>query len=108
MLIDIFYVNVMLLHFFIFLVYIFFFFKQKTAYEMLRSLVGSEMCIRDSDHTPAPAVTLLTRVGTHSTHYQEGGPSHSIFHIDRRVHCWRCGRWISNTTLQEEYCCCGT
>eukprot|EP00658_Telonema_sp_P-2_P006904 TRINITY_DN12594_c0_g1_i4.p3 TRINITY_DN12594_c0_g1~~TRINITY_DN12594_c0_g1_i4.p3 ORF type:complete len:105 (+),score=34.40 TRINITY_DN12594_c0_g1_i4:67-381(+) len=27
--------------------YFFFFFKQKTAYEMLRSLVGSEMCIRD-------------------------------------------------------------
>ena len=27
--------------------FIFFFFKQKTAYEMLRSLVGSEMCIRD-------------------------------------------------------------
>ncbi len=26
----------------------FFFFKQKTAYEMLRSLVGSEMCIRES------------------------------------------------------------
>ena len=24
-----------------------FFFKQNTAYEMLRSLVGSEMCIRD-------------------------------------------------------------
>ena len=30
------------------LVLVFFFFKQKTAYEMLRSLVGSEMCIRDS------------------------------------------------------------
>src|SRR5678816_3798312 len=29
----------------------FFFFKQKTAYEMLRSLVGSEMCIRDSHIT---------------------------------------------------------
>eukprot|EP01017_Pseudomicrothorax_dubius_P006206 TRINITY_DN11734_c0_g1_i2.p2 TRINITY_DN11734_c0_g1~~TRINITY_DN11734_c0_g1_i2.p2 ORF type:complete len:151 (+),score=56.13 TRINITY_DN11734_c0_g1_i2:17-469(+) len=29
----------------------FFFFKQKTAYEMLRSLVGSEMCIRDSFKT---------------------------------------------------------
>ena len=28
----------------------FFFFKQKTAYEMLRSLVGSEMCIRDSNN----------------------------------------------------------
>src|SRR5674536_247733 len=27
---------------------LFFFFKQKTAYEMLRSLVGSEMCIRDN------------------------------------------------------------
>ncbi len=26
----------------------FFFFKQKKAYEMLRSLVGSEMCIRDN------------------------------------------------------------
>ena len=31
--------------------YVFFFFKQKTAYEMLRSLVGSEMCIRDSLET---------------------------------------------------------
>eukprot|EP00658_Telonema_sp_P-2_P077006 TRINITY_DN6865_c0_g1_i2.p1 TRINITY_DN6865_c0_g1~~TRINITY_DN6865_c0_g1_i2.p1 ORF type:complete len:103 (+),score=30.74 TRINITY_DN6865_c0_g1_i2:56-364(+) len=30
--------------------FFFFFFKQKTAYEMLRSLVGSEMCIRDSRH----------------------------------------------------------
>eukprot|EP00658_Telonema_sp_P-2_P034009 TRINITY_DN24866_c0_g3_i2.p2 TRINITY_DN24866_c0_g3~~TRINITY_DN24866_c0_g3_i2.p2 ORF type:complete len:115 (+),score=16.33 TRINITY_DN24866_c0_g3_i2:36-380(+) len=29
----------------------FFFFKQKTAYEMLRSLVGSEMCIRDRVHS---------------------------------------------------------
>src|SRR5678815_2388418 len=30
----------------------FFFFKQKTAYEMLRSLVGSEMCIRDRLTSP--------------------------------------------------------
>ena len=30
---------------------VFFFFKQKTAYEMLRSLVGSEMCIRDRSTT---------------------------------------------------------
>jgi len=28
--------------------FIFFFFKQKTAYEIRLSLVGSEMCIRDS------------------------------------------------------------
>ena len=31
------------------LLLLFFFFKQKTAYEMLRSLVGSEMCIRDRE-----------------------------------------------------------
>eukprot|EP00658_Telonema_sp_P-2_P036612 TRINITY_DN26446_c0_g1_i1.p1 TRINITY_DN26446_c0_g1~~TRINITY_DN26446_c0_g1_i1.p1 ORF type:complete len:359 (-),score=75.11 TRINITY_DN26446_c0_g1_i1:192-1268(-) len=31
--------------------FLFFFFKQKTAYEMLRSLVGSEMCIRDSGYS---------------------------------------------------------
>ena len=46
-----------------------FVFKQKTAYEMLRSLVGSEMCIRDSDQPhfewaefydwPAPRQALL-------------------------------------------------
>eukprot|EP00658_Telonema_sp_P-2_P003139 TRINITY_DN11152_c0_g1_i6.p1 TRINITY_DN11152_c0_g1~~TRINITY_DN11152_c0_g1_i6.p1 ORF type:complete len:131 (-),score=23.34 TRINITY_DN11152_c0_g1_i6:105-497(-) len=34
------------IHCIVFFVF-FFFFKQKTAYEMLRSLVGSEMCIRD-------------------------------------------------------------
>src|SRR5678816_2515011 len=33
--------------FVLFFMFFFFFFKQKTAYEMLRSLVGSEMCIRD-------------------------------------------------------------
>ena len=30
---------------------IFFFFKQKTAYEISACLVGSEMCIRDSSST---------------------------------------------------------
>eukprot|EP00658_Telonema_sp_P-2_P030056 TRINITY_DN22769_c0_g1_i2.p1 TRINITY_DN22769_c0_g1~~TRINITY_DN22769_c0_g1_i2.p1 ORF type:complete len:103 (+),score=14.32 TRINITY_DN22769_c0_g1_i2:4-312(+) len=41
-----------------------FFFKQKTAYEMLRSLVGSEMCIRDRPrrwltlHNSWPLVTV--------------------------------------------------
>jgi len=30
----------------------FFFFKQKTAYEIRLSLVGSEMCIRDSPSSP--------------------------------------------------------
>ena len=40
--------------------FFFFFFKQKTAYELLRSLVGSEMCIRDrpylADGTPVDMV----------------------------------------------------
>ena len=48
-----------------FYVVVFFFFKQKTAYEMLRSLVGSEMCIRDSTRIRfppkgAPAASLTT------------------------------------------------
>src|SRR5674536_4992 len=34
----------------------FFCFKQKTAYEMLRSLVGSEMCIRDRCRDPPKQV----------------------------------------------------
>ena len=34
-------------------------FKQKTAYEMLRSLVGSEMCIRDRDYTSGHETVLL-------------------------------------------------
>eukprot|EP00658_Telonema_sp_P-2_P051042 TRINITY_DN39054_c0_g1_i1.p1 TRINITY_DN39054_c0_g1~~TRINITY_DN39054_c0_g1_i1.p1 ORF type:complete len:185 (-),score=56.90 TRINITY_DN39054_c0_g1_i1:298-852(-) len=47
--------------------FIFFFFKQKTAYEMLRSLVGSEMCIRDSSSTGLiedSYVSLVEAVGT--------------------------------------------
>ena len=32
-----------------------FFFKQKTAYEIMPSLVGSEMCIRDSPRTRTAA-----------------------------------------------------
>ena len=33
----------------------FFFFKQKTAYEIRLSLVGSEMCIRDRTYPPKNA-----------------------------------------------------
>eukprot|EP00658_Telonema_sp_P-2_P078738 TRINITY_DN744_c0_g1_i1.p1 TRINITY_DN744_c0_g1~~TRINITY_DN744_c0_g1_i1.p1 ORF type:complete len:189 (+),score=83.67 TRINITY_DN744_c0_g1_i1:77-643(+) len=45
----------------LFFFFFFFFFKQKTAYEMLRSLVGSEMCIRDSSktvNTKAPTAVI--------------------------------------------------
>ena len=37
----------------------FFFFKQKTAYEIMPSLVGSEMCIRDSSRTIVRPVKRL-------------------------------------------------
>eukprot|EP00658_Telonema_sp_P-2_P036364 TRINITY_DN26329_c0_g1_i1.p1 TRINITY_DN26329_c0_g1~~TRINITY_DN26329_c0_g1_i1.p1 ORF type:complete len:604 (-),score=138.07 TRINITY_DN26329_c0_g1_i1:114-1925(-) len=50
------------------LFFFFFFFKQKTAYEMLRSLVGSEMCIRDR----------YTRI-FFSTHYTE--PKHTMLYV---------------------------
>ena len=36
---------------FVMLYLFFFFFKQKTAYEIMPSLVGSEMCIRDRTTT---------------------------------------------------------
>ena len=51
---------------FIFVV-IFFFFKQKTAYEMLRSLVGSEMYIRDSYDSDLDAPKALDEPFIH--HY---------------------------------------
>eukprot|EP00658_Telonema_sp_P-2_P050670 TRINITY_DN38697_c0_g1_i1.p1 TRINITY_DN38697_c0_g1~~TRINITY_DN38697_c0_g1_i1.p1 ORF type:complete len:132 (+),score=52.73 TRINITY_DN38697_c0_g1_i1:4-399(+) len=53
------------------LVVIFFFFKQKTAYEMLRSLVGSEMCIRDSHKTALTKHTLNPIGGAERTTKQE-------------------------------------
>eukprot|EP00658_Telonema_sp_P-2_P036260 TRINITY_DN26269_c0_g1_i2.p1 TRINITY_DN26269_c0_g1~~TRINITY_DN26269_c0_g1_i2.p1 ORF type:complete len:428 (-),score=78.06 TRINITY_DN26269_c0_g1_i2:377-1660(-) len=45
--------------------FFFFFFKQKTAYEMLRSLVGSEMCIRDRYQRRVRGLTLadMLRLG---------------------------------------------
>eukprot|EP00658_Telonema_sp_P-2_P060757 TRINITY_DN49588_c0_g1_i1.p3 TRINITY_DN49588_c0_g1~~TRINITY_DN49588_c0_g1_i1.p3 ORF type:complete len:101 (+),score=32.48 TRINITY_DN49588_c0_g1_i1:25-327(+) len=49
--------------------WVFFFFKQKTAYEMLRSLVGSEMCIRDRSkmlsRSVAAACNHSTRAAIH-------------------------------------------
>ena len=49
-----------------------FFFKQKTAYEMLRSLVGSEMCIRDSSTGMAVAkFTLAVDRGIYGEKKQE-------------------------------------
>eukprot|EP00658_Telonema_sp_P-2_P076398 TRINITY_DN6675_c0_g1_i1.p1 TRINITY_DN6675_c0_g1~~TRINITY_DN6675_c0_g1_i1.p1 ORF type:complete len:112 (+),score=31.75 TRINITY_DN6675_c0_g1_i1:25-360(+) len=77
----------------------FFFFKQKTAYEMLRSLVGSEMCIRDS-----------LSVGVLGIHHNEGtggqceglrGESHKLtkgYKISR--HC--CLLYTSDAADEED------
>ena len=49
----------------------FFFFKQKTAYEMLRSLVGSEMCIRDRTRSEKYLDRKLAEISTvHVNHEQ--------------------------------------
>ena len=49
--------------FFLFpLVFFFFFFKQKTAYEISACLVGSEMCIRDSSSGNTNTGVVLTVV----------------------------------------------
>ena len=40
----------------------FFFFKQKTAYELLRSLVGSEMCIRDRKDSSSLIRTIFKMI----------------------------------------------
>ena len=47
--------------YFFYCFFFFFFFKQKTAYEMLRSLVGSEMCIRDRG--TGGIINLVTKKG---------------------------------------------
>ena len=46
-----------------------FFFKQKTAYEMLRSLVGSEMCIRDRYYRRYAALEETARLQDRKTMY---------------------------------------
>eukprot|EP00658_Telonema_sp_P-2_P080346 TRINITY_DN7981_c0_g2_i2.p1 TRINITY_DN7981_c0_g2~~TRINITY_DN7981_c0_g2_i2.p1 ORF type:complete len:300 (-),score=129.45 TRINITY_DN7981_c0_g2_i2:71-970(-) len=55
--------------------FFFFFFKQKTAYEMLRSLVGSEMCIRDRYgplQTPCQLSVVLSKTMLDGSEEQVG------------------------------------
>ena len=54
--------------------FIYFFFKQKTAYEIMPSLVGSEMCIRDSSEDTFIADFA---VGTDSNQIKTGSLSRS-------------------------------
>ncbi len=46
-----------------------FFFKQMTAYEILSGLLGSEMCMKDSDHaTDIPNLATLVFLPASYTH----------------------------------------
>eukprot|EP00831_Metopus_contortus_P080998 TRINITY_DN8415_c0_g2_i2.p1 TRINITY_DN8415_c0_g2~~TRINITY_DN8415_c0_g2_i2.p1 ORF type:complete len:264 (-),score=83.44 TRINITY_DN8415_c0_g2_i2:23-814(-) len=49
----------------------FFFFKQKTAYEMQRGLVGSEMCIRDRSETIASLSLDIAKTFESLNNYDE-------------------------------------
>src|SRR5665254_9469 len=53
----------------------FFLFKQKTAYEMLRSLVGSEMCIRDSGKASANGKPLSMGITPENYKFKSRGIS---------------------------------
>src|SRR5450759_5692907 len=65
----------------------FFFFKQKTAYEIMPSLVGSEMCIRDRVRAACPRrraaegrglrepADVTTRAAFHAKYQGRTGPS---------------------------------
>ena len=66
----------------------FFFFKQKTAYEMLRSLVGSEMCIRD--RAKMDMVDWVNLSGFDFTGQCNAHPD---------IPCWRSGGPVSYTHL---------
>ncbi len=68
---------------------VFFFFKQKTAYEMLRSLVGSEMCIKRqvgnaSAGESAAWHDAIDRLAAKYHQYQRHRPTGPVILIDVR------------------------
>eukprot|EP00658_Telonema_sp_P-2_P034269 TRINITY_DN25031_c0_g1_i1.p1 TRINITY_DN25031_c0_g1~~TRINITY_DN25031_c0_g1_i1.p1 ORF type:complete len:327 (+),score=58.95 TRINITY_DN25031_c0_g1_i1:29-1009(+) len=80
----------------------FFFFKQKTAYEMLRSLVGSEMCIRDSILADSPTPTFsrrMVRFGHALIRYTLPDGSQHIMNINGHGE----GRETVNFVVPHEY-----
>src|SRR5674536_15138 len=89
---------------------LFFFFKQKTAYEMLRSLVGSEMCIRDSylviatgttprpDQTPGMAEEEWHR-SVHEFYTYEGSKA-----LAEKLKTWPGGRLVVHITEMPVKC----
>ena len=71
------------------LMFLFFFFKQKTAYEMLRSLVGSEMCIRDSNR-----IVQMLDIKEVGNVWQRNTRGHT--RTDKRLWSWTCLLYTSD------------
>mgnify|MGYP007068863889 CR=1 FL=1 len=89
----------------------FFFFKQKTAYEVLRSLVGSEMCIRDSADTDTAAVVARSRrtdAGLRFGHGLQCPARHYVRSGHLRVHRSRTreARACKAPSHTRRHCCC--
>ena len=59
-----------------------FFFKQKTAYEIMPSLVGSEMCIRDSFY---PCKALLSEFQAAGVPLTVGSDAHHASRIGAHI-----------------------
>eukprot|EP00831_Metopus_contortus_P037496 TRINITY_DN29531_c0_g1_i2.p1 TRINITY_DN29531_c0_g1~~TRINITY_DN29531_c0_g1_i2.p1 ORF type:complete len:133 (-),score=19.78 TRINITY_DN29531_c0_g1_i2:187-585(-) len=70
--------------------FFFFFFKQKTAYEMQRGLVGSEMCIRDRSsqiQNWSPSIMQSPTKYTTFTLYTPKIPSNAVVCSSENQHC---------------------
>eukprot|EP00658_Telonema_sp_P-2_P007312 TRINITY_DN12724_c0_g1_i2.p1 TRINITY_DN12724_c0_g1~~TRINITY_DN12724_c0_g1_i2.p1 ORF type:complete len:555 (-),score=120.93 TRINITY_DN12724_c0_g1_i2:58-1722(-) len=82
----------------------FFFFKQKTAYEMLRSLVGSEMCIRDRCYSVS-----LGRIQNFQAYTQDGvvtvGLVFALFHMWETGVCYS-ARFFEDDVVHRSYFFC--
>src|SRR5428012_13109 len=78
------------------IVFFFFFFKQKTAYEIMPSLVGSEMCIRDSCYMgkiPRESAAAVLRI---PGAYTLAG---TLPHLLEQFRCRRAYDWRSQVSI---------
>ena len=77
-----------------------FFFKQKTAYEIMPSLVGSEMCIRDRYSTVPAATSIGTCVDCVAGRYAPGTGN------DEEADCVLCaaGKYFEQAAQCSDVC----
>ena len=80
---------------------LFFFFKQKTAYEILIGLVGSEMCIRDRTDTVR---NILKGEGVYLMKHLKGGVKKGAFddaEAQKRFDAWKNGKDAKISAVRE-------